>query len=40
VLRLGLLDGTPGFVVAVLAAYGTFLKWIMVWEASRNVRRS
>jgi (heptosyl)LPS beta-1,4-glucosyltransferase len=33
VLRLGFLDGRAGFVVAVLGAYGTFLKWAAVWEA-------
>lgn len=38
-LRLGVLDGFPGLVVAILAAYGTFLKWTMVWEATRRVPR-
>lgn len=32
VLRLGFLDGNAGFVVAVLAAYGSFLKWTTAWE--------
>ncbi|MGE5236859.1 MAG: glycosyltransferase family 2 protein [Acidobacteriota bacterium] len=35
VLRLGVLDGMPGLVVAVLAAHGTFLKWAMVWQGGR-----
>ncbi|MGC8915889.1 MAG: glycosyltransferase family 2 protein [Thermoanaerobaculum sp.] len=30
VLRLGFLDGSVGLVLAVLAAYGTFLKWATV----------
>ncbi len=30
VLRLGFLDGQVGLILAVLAAYGTFLKWAMV----------
>jgi glycosyltransferase involved in cell wall biosynthesis len=34
VLRLGFLDGATGFTVAVLGAYGTFLKWAAVWEAT------
>jgi glycosyltransferase involved in cell wall biosynthesis len=32
VLRLGFLDGHVGLVLAVLAAYGTFLKWAAVWS--------
>ncbi len=38
VLRLGFLDGGIGFVVAVLSAYGTFLKWAGVWEATTRRR--
>jgi glycosyltransferase involved in cell wall biosynthesis len=38
VLRLGFLDGGIGFVVAVLSAYGTFLKWAGVWEAATRRR--
>lgn len=34
VLRLGFLDGGTGFVVAVLGAYGSFLKWAAVWEVT------
>lgn len=30
VLRLGFLDGRVGLIVAVLSAYGTFLKWAAV----------
>jgi glycosyltransferase involved in cell wall biosynthesis len=32
VFRLGFLDGGAGLVVAILAAYGSFLKWAMVWQ--------
>jgi (heptosyl)LPS beta-1,4-glucosyltransferase len=38
VLRFGLLDGANGFVVAVLGAYGTFLKWAAVWESTTRHR--
>jgi glycosyltransferase involved in cell wall biosynthesis len=34
VLRLGFLDGRTGLVVAMLAAYETFLKWTKVWEGA------
>ena len=32
--RLGILDGTHGFVLAVLYSYYTFLKYLKLWEAS------
>ena len=31
-LRLGFLDGMPGLVVAGLESWGTFLKWVALWE--------
>lgn len=31
-LRLGFLDGWVGLLLAVLSAYGTFLKWAAVWR--------
>jgi glycosyltransferase involved in cell wall biosynthesis len=34
VLRLGFLDGGVGLLVAMLAAYETFLKWAKVWEGA------
>jgi glycosyltransferase involved in cell wall biosynthesis len=37
-LRGGALDGATGLVVAGLAAWGTFLKWSLVWEAHRRRR--
>ena len=38
-LRLGCLDGSAGFLVAVLLAYGTFLKWAAAWEAQATKGR-
>ena len=32
VLRRGFLDGVPGFIVAVTAAFGTFSKYAKLWE--------
>jgi len=34
--RLGFLDGRPGFVIAVLAAYYNFLKYIKLWELGQS----
>jgi (heptosyl)LPS beta-1,4-glucosyltransferase len=34
VLRLGFLDRGAGLVVAGLAAYGTFLKWVLAWDGA------
>ncbi len=34
VLRAGFLDGGVGVVVGALAAWGTFLKWVRVWEGT------
>jgi glycosyltransferase involved in cell wall biosynthesis len=39
VLRLGFLDGRPGFVVAVLHAYAGFLKYAKLWDLQRERRR-
>ena len=35
-LKLGLLDGLPGFVIAVGAGYSVFLRWAKVWELERK----
>ena len=35
-LRGGALDGAAGLLVAGLAAWGTFLKWSLVWERTRG----
>lgn len=31
-LKLGFLDGLPGFVIAISAGYSVFLKWAKLWE--------
>jgi len=33
--KRGFLDGMPGFVIAVGAAYSVFLKWAKLWERQR-----
>lgn len=35
VWKLGFLDGLPGFIIAVGAAYSVFLKWAKLWERQR-----
>lgn len=37
-LRLGVLDGGAGLVVAGLGAYGAFLKWTRVWQQTTKAR--
>lgn len=34
--KLGFLDGLPGFIIAVGAAYSVFLKWAKLWEIERR----
>ena len=38
-LRLGVLDGPAGWAVAVLMAYGTFLKWLGAWDLQRRTSK-
>ncbi|MCL4234856.1 MAG: glycosyltransferase family 2 protein, partial [Deltaproteobacteria bacterium] len=40
VFQLGVLDGVPGFVVCVLAAYYVFLKYLKLWELGRSPARA
>ena len=35
-LKKGFLDGLPGFIIAVSAAYSVFLKWAKLWEMERT----
>ncbi|MBY0369082.1 glycosyltransferase family 2 protein [bacterium] len=35
VLKRGFLDGYPGFIISVSAAYSVFLKWAKLWELER-----
>lgn len=34
--KLGFLDGMPGFIIAVGAAYSVFLRWSKVWEKQKG----
>ncbi len=38
-LRLGFLDGLPGFVLAVLSSYYVFLKYTKLWELQHAKKR-
>jgi glycosyltransferase involved in cell wall biosynthesis len=33
ILKLGFLDGLPGFIIAVAVGFGVFLKYAKLWEA-------
>ena len=33
--KRGFLDGLPGLIIAVGAAYSVFLKWAKLWEKER-----
>lgn len=35
-LKLGFLDGLPGFIIAVSAGYSVFIRWGKVWELERE----
>ncbi len=39
VLQLGFLDGMPGLVFCMLQAFGTYLKWGILWEWRANAKR-
>ena len=36
ILRAGFLDGTHGFVIAVISAYAAFVKYAKLWELDRR----
>jgi len=38
-IRLGFLDGLPGFVISVMEAHCVFLKYIKLYEIQRKLRR-
>lgn len=38
-VRLGFLDGLPGFVISFMEAYCVFLKYIMLYEIQKKLRR-
>ena len=35
-LRLGILDGTPGLIISIVNAYSVFLKFAKLWELRRT----
>jgi glycosyltransferase involved in cell wall biosynthesis len=35
-LKLGFLDGLPGFLIAISAAYSMFLRWAKIWEVQKR----
>ena len=37
-LRLGILDGTPGLIISVINTYSVFLKFAKLWELQNNSR--
>ena len=39
-LKLGFLDGLPGFVIAVGAGYSVFLRWAKLWEKQKCQKSS
>lgn len=38
--KAGILDGLPGFIISVGAAYSVFLKWAKLWEIERVRKKS
>lgn len=38
--KAGILDGLPGFLISVSAAYSVFLKWAKLWEIERVQKKS
>lgn len=34
--KRGFLDGYPGFIISISAAYSVFLKWAKLWELEKN----
>lgn len=39
VFQFGFLDGMPGLVFCMLQAFGTYLKWAILWEWRQNAAR-
>ncbi len=40
ILRLGFLDGMPGFIIAVTNGYGAFLKYSKLWELNLRQKKN
>lgn len=39
ILKRGFVDGLPGFIISVSAAYSVFLKWAKLWELESQKQR-
>lgn len=39
-LKFGFLDGYPGFIISISAAYSVFLKWAKLWELEQHAQKS
>lgn len=39
IIQLGILDGLRGLVFCLLQAFGTYLKWAILWEWRENAKR-
>ena len=37
-LKLGFLDGFPGFIIAVSAGYSVFIRWVKIWELQQTIK--
>ncbi len=40
IFKRGFLDGLPGFIIAVGAAYSIFLRYVKLWELEKHGRRA
>lgn len=38
-LKFGILDGLPGFVIAVSAGYSVFIRWVKIWELQNDLKK-
>ena len=39
-LKFGFLDGYPGFIISISAAYSVFLKWVKLWELEQHASKA
>lgn len=40
ILKLGLLDGLPGLIIAIVSAYGVFAKYAKLWEMRHRTQHT
>jgi hypothetical protein len=38
-IRLGILDGLPGFVICTMESYSVFLKYVKLYEMQHRLKR-